>query len=758
MEKNDNRYKEFLHRLKKYEQFKEEISHIFDEEYQELFENILLTKKENFLKTFYFHIKLLLKDKYTSHCLEHAELISLMDKYEKKYNLIYSEDMKIINNCLSKDNIILNNKNKYIENGENFIFLKHCKFQEETPLHSCNKKNNFYLLKIEKTKKLKYSIKKYSEIYAVLCMNCFQIYKSNFIKLYCNFDSINYFTKILSKDISKSKENSDLQPATWEKYHCHLIINQQMQCIKCQQNNLYIKLKENKLYCPKCQFISEPTMILWTCISCGQEFTTNAKIYNPYEYKPISMAIKNSIFNNEIALPLYNPCKGHKCENFTHKKECNGKLYITYLHERKMVICQKCKAMTKYNKYIWCCKICGIKFRDDGSYNENIEINNDNNIKDSINQSDNGEAIFGKNNFYDLTLPNKKDEINHLEQYKKFQLNNENKNNSQILLNNKSSKAKNLSNLSNANDISLPFFKKCDYDIISELNEGKRSKVYCVKDNENKFYAMKVKEIDNLEESEYFEEKYKLQYNFDSKYFVKLYSINPDIKKKELCSLFDLGLNNWQSEINSMKKVPKFYNESLLVSIIYQISNGLCDLFNKGYLHLNINPHNIIIFSDSIYKIADCEMSIDYETLINDFNSQERQLTTEEIIGILDSGNRYMSPKFKLMIKNRIKLDVDYLDKNDVFSLGLCILSTMNKQKDDKIIINEFVYLGTKLYNDLVNDTSNKFIKEKINFYTKDLGYSKKLINLLYNMMNINDSERFDFKQIIDYITKEYNL
>ena len=131
MEKNDNRYKEFLHRLKKYEQFKEEISHIFDEEYQELFENILLTKKENFLKTFYFHIKLLLKDKYTSHCLEHAELISLMDKYEKKYNLIFSEDMKIINNCLSKDNIILNNKNKYIENGENFIFLKHCKFQKK---------------------------------------------------------------------------------------------------------------------------------------------------------------------------------------------------------------------------------------------------------------------------------------------------------------------------------------------------------------------------------------------------------------------------------------------------------------------------------------------------------------------------------------------------------------------------------------------------------------------------------------------------
>ena len=419
-----------------------------------------------------------------------------------------------------------------------------------------------------------------------------------------------------------------------------------------------------------------------------------------------------------------------------------------------MIICQKCKAMTKYNKYIWCCKICGIKFRDDGSQNENFQLNNDININ-STNSFENKESSFGKNNFYDLTIPNKKDEINHLEQYIKinknliFDINN--KENNDITTKKETKEDSEI-------DISLPSFNKSDYDIISELNEGKKSKVYCVKDNENKFYAMKAKEIDNIEESEYFEEKYKLQYNFDNKYFVKLYSINIDIKNKEICSLFDLGLNNWQSEINSMKKVSKFYNESLLVSIIYQISNGLYELYLKGFLHLNINPHNIIIFSDSIYKISDCEMSIDYETLINDFNSQERQLSNEEIIGILDSGNRYMSPKIKLIIKNRIELNMDYLDKNDVFSLGLCILSTMNKQKEDKIIINEFVYFGTKIYNELTRDNSNKYAKEKIDFYTKDLGYSKKFINLLYNMMNINDNKRFNFKQVIDYIIKEYNL
>ena len=738
MDKVDNRYKEFIIRYKKSEQFREDIYRTYEEEYQELFENILLQKHDEFLSNLFNHIKLLLTDKYSSRCFDHPELINLLDKFEKKYQEIYLEDMKIISNWISTN---LQNKKNYIEKGEKFIFLKHCKFQDEIPLHHCNKSNNFVIIKIEKIKKAEYRIKKIKEIFGVICVNCMKIYKSNYIKLYCNFDSINYYTKIMEKE----SEDENIQPATWEKYHCHLIINQQMQCIKCQ-NNLFLKLKENKLYCPKCQFSSDPTMILWTCIVCGQEFTTNAKIYNPYEYKPISIAIKNSIFNKEVAIPEYCPCKGHKTINYTHKKECNGKLFITYLHERKMVICQKCKAMTKYNKFIWCCPICGIKFRDDGSQNENFHINDNINNSDKNKENNEIHSPFGNNNFYDVTIPNKKDEVNHLELYKLKR--NMNKNKKEIN-NNKYDENK---------IVDVPIFDKKKYDIISELNEGKKSKVYCVKDDDNIFYAMKVKEIQNEDENEYFEEKYKLQYNLENKFFVKLYSINIDRENNELSTLFDLGLNNWQSEINSMKKASKFYNESLLVSIIFQISSGLYDLYIKGFLHLNINPHNIIIFNDSIYKISDCEMSIDYETLLNDFKGNEHQLTSEEILGILDSGNRYVSPKFKLMIKNRIDLNVDYMDKNDVYSLGLCILSTMSRQKDDKIIINEFVYLSSKLYNELINDNTNKYMKEKINYYTKNLGYSSKFLNLLYNMMNINDSKRYSFKQIIDYITKEYNL
>ena len=149
-----------------------------------------------------------------------------------------------------------------------------------------------------------------------------------------------------------------------------------------------------------------------------------------------------------------------------------------------MVICEKCKAMTKYNKFIWCCPICGIKFRDDGSQNENYHINNNIN-----NNKENSEILspFDKNNFYDVTIPNKKDEVNHLELYKQKR----NKNKKQYI-----------SKFDENKIVDVPIFDKSKYDIISELNEGKKSKVYCVKDDDNKFYAMKVKEIQNEDEKD----------------------------------------------------------------------------------------------------------------------------------------------------------------------------------------------------------------------------------------------------------------
>ena len=81
MDKVDNRYKEFIIRYKKSEQFREDIYRTYEEEYQELFENILLQKQEEFLSTLFNHIKLLLIDKYSARCFEQPDLGNLLDRF-----------------------------------------------------------------------------------------------------------------------------------------------------------------------------------------------------------------------------------------------------------------------------------------------------------------------------------------------------------------------------------------------------------------------------------------------------------------------------------------------------------------------------------------------------------------------------------------------------------------------------------------------------------------------------------------------------
>ena len=92
-----------------------------------------------------------------------------------------------------------------------------------------------------------------------------------------------------------NQNDKNIQPATWEKYHCNLIMNEQMKCLQCK-NVLSYNLSTNRLICLSCGFNSEPDEILWKCVKCEEEFHSGAKIYNPYEYKPISLAIKKALY------------------------------------------------------------------------------------------------------------------------------------------------------------------------------------------------------------------------------------------------------------------------------------------------------------------------------------------------------------------------------------------------------------------------------------------------------------------------------
>ena len=865
-----NKYDNFLNKFRNQKQIENEIFRIYEEEYNELFENILIKEESIFIQNLSKNVKLTLIELFSETVLENEKIISsinLMERHFYKNMYLYDRE-KLLKTLKYKGKF-------FIENGQNFSFLKHCSYQKNEPNHICNKKNNFIIvldtdykadLKGIKNIHRKGSSTEYNIIYAIICTNCLKSYKSNYIKLFCNFCSIPYYTRIIT---SNEIYNNNLQPATWDKYHCHLIINQQMNCIKCQ-SPLFLDLKEGKLICKNCNFRDEPYNINWTCIKCGENFNSNAKIYNPYEFKPFSNAIKKGIFEKKSALPDKIPC-GHNPNLIIHNNNCDGKLYFTELNGIQMVLCSKCKVMIKYQKFIFECVECGKKFRkkdiedffngqnlSDGNLDYNIKKNiyNFNEYNNNINNEKNKDIKrFSTKNFYsprpnagilnrfnffnneilhniiksrsreklselDKEIIDNKEEkkedkskentnkelnlmktINSLKSKRSFSSNKKDlktisDNNQPKLLSKfkkkmsvKSKEEEYFSSSSEENDnpkyqlikrkesqsldkllkirklssinqkksetiikkipsgqlneeetIYLPIFDVTNYEIISQIGTGRKSKIFCVKlFDDNIFYAMKKKVLkDNKKEMDNLIFSYALQYSLMNNYYIThIYGIN--FSKDEFSVLEEIGINSWESEIATMKKMGKFYSEEDLINIIYQISLSLETLEKRNLCHFNINPQNILVFKDKIYKLTDLE----YIQFINEKN-------------LINNNNNYMSPQLFNYYHNKDKDNV-FVDliKNDVYSLGLCIIYTMTKTDDYfNNIFNNFVSKNIN-NNDHLIDGYLKYPMSNMN--SVDC-YDNKFIYLLKQMLNRNEEKRFNFTQINTYIRKEYEF
>ena len=783
----NNKYDNFLEKFQNQNSFKEEIEKIYLNDYNDLVEDILLKKDSDFIKTLFDYVKISLKELYSSKIFKNVEFIMFIKNIETNfYKNIYLKEKNLFEKTLNYKNI------DFISNGEIFNFLKHCKNQEKIPLHSCNKSNNFILVFKEKNNN-----KINDEIFGIICTNCKKVYKSNIINLYCNHCNKNYYTKIIyNKDF-----DSNLQPCTWEKYHCNLIYNNQMQCIKCK-SNFYLNLEENKLICLNCKFECFPNELVWICVKCGQEFKSDVKIYNPNEYKPIQLCIKKALYEKKF-VPNELPC-GHDPNYIVHNKNCDGKLLKGELNGKKMIVCKKCHVLSKYEKFNFECPICGLRFKDTGdnkknkvqfnNYNEddknyqkklyinrkyskslqnlqNIhgdnEIyendNNDNNKnKNKIKTSSKDKNFFHKktsssdiNDFDDsIDNSNKNTKINPISISKEFFIKKAytlSKKKSKILENENENPISKYHNLSKKNplkkrksNIIVPIFDTNDYEIISQVGSGRTSKVYCCKlKNENEFFALKKKTYLDKNDLELYLYNYAVQYSFlDNPNILNVYYIN--VSEGEASCLMELGINNWDSEIATLKKMKKFYTENELVDIIYQISIALEALQKRQLAHFNVEPKNIIVFKDKKYKINDFN---EIKEVYND-DSNENNFNVNNLI---PNENRFISPNLLDYFEKKCK-KVD-LVKNDVYSLGLCVMYSI--KNDINLINKDFTMINNYNNNSgIINKNVENYF-----YYAEQLSknhYSNKLKNLVKNMLNVNEHLRFDFTEIINDINEEY--
>ena len=263
-----------------------------------------------------------------------------------------------ISNKLNKDYSFLQESLINIKKM-NFLthFRKHCCKTEDIACHLCDngKKGKFIEVKT------KFSIKK-DDISYVICDKCNFCYEKNFIKMYCIKCEKNYYSEVL-----KQNENVNCLPATWDNYHCGTRIKEIMKCLKCK-HILYINLTNNKLVClnKKCNFCISPEKIIWECYLCNTEFSSGAKIYNPLEFEIVKKTINRAILYKNKAKPPYLLCCHGEINNktiFYHKKECKGELYTYYLNNKEIVVCQKCRALNNYDKFLWLCPLCGNTFK-----------------------------------------------------------------------------------------------------------------------------------------------------------------------------------------------------------------------------------------------------------------------------------------------------------------------------------------------------------------------------------------------------------
>ena len=283
---------------------------------------------------------------------------------EKLLNLKKTEYSSIAILLRNAMNNYERNKTKIIQ--KEYIlrnFRKHCINTSKFAKHNCGSQNaNFILVKDKDNK-----------IIFVICESCKKVYYSSYICCYCDHCKIDYYTNILNED-----EDPNYMVATWENYHCPKLINEKMKCIRCNES-FYLNMQTGMLTClnKKCNYISEPDNIIWTCNVCQKDFMSEAIPYNPLEIKMVKNVIRHTLLLKHRAHPNNLPC----CKlnvffvEFFHKKICRGILYEGELDGKMIIVCEKCREINYYERFIWTCPKCLRKFQDTKNEN-NFEENN----------------------------------------------------------------------------------------------------------------------------------------------------------------------------------------------------------------------------------------------------------------------------------------------------------------------------------------------------------------------------------------------
>ena len=283
-------------------------------------------------------------------------------------------------------------------------------------------------------------------------------------------------------------------------------------------------------------------------------------------------------------------------------------------------------------------------------------------------------------------------------------------------------------------------FNTKEFKIIKKLGEGTFGKIYAIKWlKTNDLYALKKMDLDEYDVY-VFQKKVRIIQNFikSTKHngVIKLYGDKSipiqNTNQFNYYVIMELAERDFEKEINSRRAAKKYYTEEELLDIIIQLVKTLSLMQKNNITHRDVKPQNILLIK-GFYKLCD-------------FGETKIITGVGPILQSVRGSELYMSPILFYAYNKNVPSVLHNTYKSDVFSLGMCTLLAAcltARPLCDLREIKNMITIETIIINNLINR------------------YSKKMINLIIKMLEIDENLRMDFIQLEEYISniwpdKEY--
>ena len=194
----------------------------------------------------------------------------------------------------------------------------------------------------------------------------------------------------------------------------------------------------------------------------------------------------------------------------------------------------------------------------------------------------------------------------------------------------------------------------------------------------------------------------------------------------------ELATSDWEKEIIKRRKNKNYYEEKELIKILYNLIKTFSELQNINISHRDIKPQNILYFKESNkYKLSDFGEAKELKQ--NNENNNIYNYSKQTLRGT----QLFMSPILFEALKIRKKRYIRFVNhntfKSDVYSFGLMAFYAASLSYDPLVEIREL--------------TDNSAVKIVLDKYLKQY-YSDNFINLIFKMIEIEESSRCDFIEL----------